>query len=398
MNAPSSFDAALAFAADLIRIPGPPGQEEAVARRVVDEAERLGFDDVWIDEVGNVIGRIRGRGETPPVMLSCHLDVVDAGDASEWRYPPFGGVIEGGFLHGRGAMDIKGPLALQTHAAAAFIGDRPPGDLVIAHTVLEERGGWGMAHLMEAGEVRPGAVIIGESTGGDVCIGHRGRSEIVITVKGRAGHASAPADAVSALDGVGPVLDAVRTFAAALDVEDPVLGPASLVATDIVATPATRNVIPDRAEITVDWRTIPRLDGERARAALEAHLRSSVDLAPGLTLGVDHAVEPQRTWTGRERDWPMFGPGFLVPPDHPIPTAAAAAVEQATGRRPAVRPWRFATDGRHTCGHHGVPTIGYAPGHEGHAHTNTERLSLAEARLAFDAYPSVIRAVFETLR
>ena len=70
-------------------------------------------------------------------------------------------------------MDIKGPLAIQTYAAAAAIGETP-GDVIVAHTVLEERGGLGMKHLLESGTVEPGVVIIGEATRGDICIGHRG--------------------------------------------------------------------------------------------------------------------------------------------------------------------------------------------------------------------------------
>ncbi|NIP79882.1 MAG: YgeY family selenium metabolism-linked hydrolase, partial [Gemmatimonadetes bacterium] len=59
--------------------------------------------------------------------------------------------------------------------------------------------------------------------------------------------------------------------------------------------------------------------------------------------------------------------------------------------------WRFATDGRYTHGEHGIPTIGYAPGEERHAHTNTERLELAKAREVFDAYPALIRGLFDAL-
>ena len=54
---------------------------------------------------------------------------------------------------------------------------------------------------------------------------------------------------------------------------------------------------------------------------------------------------------------------------------------------------QFGTDGGHCCGTHGVPTIGFAPGREVLAHTNRERLELDSARTAYEAYPSLIRAV-----
>ncbi|MDH5591174.1 MAG: M20/M25/M40 family metallo-hydrolase, partial [Gemmatimonadota bacterium] len=175
MSKAPTFENALAFAADLIRIPSLSGSEQAVAERVREEMDALGLSDVRIDDTGNVIGVARGGGDAPAVMLSCHLDVVAEGDPAEWEVPPFSGEVRDGFLHGRGAMDIKGPLALQTYAAASLIGEAP-GDVIVAHTVYEERGGLGMRRLVESGAVRPAAVVIGESTHGDICIGHRGRA------------------------------------------------------------------------------------------------------------------------------------------------------------------------------------------------------------------------------
>jgi putative selenium metabolism hydrolase len=389
-----SFDGAIEFARELIRLPGLPGSERAVAERVVRELRALGFEDVRLDELGSAVGRIPGGGG-PAVMLSSHLDVVDAGDPEEWEHPPFEARAEGGFLHGRGAMDIKGPLAIQTHAAAAYargLADGPPGDVIVAHTVLEERGGWGMSRLLESGEVTPDAVIIGESTHGDICIGHRGRAELEVRVRGVAGHASAPERAASALAPLGRVLAAIDDFGAALG-GDPVLGPSTIAATDVSSRPTSRNVIPDLVTVICDWRVLPAETPDGACAKLEAWLLGRVPLEEPYALEVALAGERQRTWTGRERDGRLFTPGFLLAPDHPIARAAADAVERETGRRPALRPWTFATDGGHACGVHGIPTIGYAPGEERHAHTNTERLSLDEARVAYDAYPALIGAV-----
>src|SRR5688572_23770085 len=130
-----TFDRAITFAQDLIRIPSLPGNEEQLAARVLAEFELLGFDEVWSDAVGNCFARVRGTADAPAVMLSSHLDAVDVGDPASWEHPPFAAIIEGGFLHGRGAMDIKTPLALQTHVAAAFLNRRLEADVIVAHTV-----------------------------------------------------------------------------------------------------------------------------------------------------------------------------------------------------------------------------------------------------------------------
>jgi succinyl-diaminopimelate desuccinylase len=386
------FGQALAFAQDLIRIPSPPGEEGDVAKRVIDEMTALGFDEVRTDEIGNVIGIVRGDPSAPSIMLSSHLDIVDVGVPDSWEHPPFEAVVADGFLHGRGAMDIKGPLAIQTYAAAECRARGVEGTVIVAHTVLEERGGWGMEHLMESGAVHPDAVIIGEATNGDICIGHRGRAELIVEVEGVAGHASAPERARSPLSALPSLLPALDAFADQLG-EAPVLGRSTAAVTAVETLPRSRNVIPDRVRLVVDWRVLPGIDAAGAAASLEEFLRARVDLVDATRLTVSNSTESQRTWTGLAEERRLFTPGFLLDPQHPIVQAAARSVARSTGREPSVRPWTFATDGGHTCGVHGVPTIGFAPGEERFAHTNRERLDLADARAAYDAYPQLIGAV-----
>lgn len=393
----ATFENALSFASDLIRIPGLPGQEGDVARRVLEEFEALGLENVRTDETGNVIGVAPGRGDAPSALLNCHMDVVAEGDHSEWEVPPFSGAVRDGFLHGRGAMDIKGPLALQTYAAASMIGEGP-GDVIVAHTVLEERGGLGMKRLLESGAVEPGVVVIGEATHGDVCIGHRGRAEVEVAIAGSAGHASVPDRARNALDLLGDVLAAVRDLAGT-QASDPVLGRSSLVATMIDVLPESRNVIPDSAVVTIDWRILPGDDDEslvaRVRDAIEARVPTPPE---GLSYEVRMASELQRTYTGLEADRNLLTPGFLMEPDDPMIVAAAEAVGRRDGEGPAkIRPWQFATDGGWSRGVFGIPTVGFAPGEERYAHTNRERLDVEEARWGFQRYPALIAAIQEAV-
>ena len=387
-----SFERAIAFAQDLIRIPGPPGQEKAVADRVLAEYEALGFDEYFRDDVGNAVAIVRGKGEKPPVMLSCHMDVVDVGDASTWEYPPFSGTIDDGFLHGRGAMDIKGPLALQTYVAAQCLENRPAGDVIVAHTVLEERGGWGMESLLKSGSVKPGAVIIGEATAGDICVGHRGRAELIVEIQGLAGHASAPERARNPIALLPAVMPVIEEFAAQQP-SAPLLGKATIAATAIETLPRSRNVIPDLVRIVLDRRVLPGKTADELCEEFEQLLKQRVQPPSGFDVRVYYSVEPQQTYTGMQRDRRMFTPGFLMPLDHVVVKTAVDIIAQHTGRVPQLRPWTFATDGGHSYGVHGIPTIGFAPGEERFAHTNRERLELTSARVAYDAYPHLLRAV-----
>jgi len=397
MSREASFENAMEFAADLIRIPGLSGHEGDVAQRVRAEMEALGLEDIRVDSAGNVIGVARGRGDAPAAMLNSHMDVVAEGDHDEWEVPPFSGEVRDGFLHGRGAMDIKGPLALQTYAAASMIG-KAPGDVIVAHTVFEERGGLGMKVLIESGEVDPGVVIIGEATHGDVCIGHRGRAELEVVITGQAGHASVPERAHNALDLLGDVLAGVRDLAEHQE-SDPVLGRSSLIATMVDVLPQTRNVIPDSAVVTIDWRILPGDDD----ASLLARVRDAVaaripQLPDGLSYEVRMATEAQVTYTGLEEDRNLLTPGFLMSADDPMILAAADAVGRRGADGPAtIRPWQFATDGGWSCGVHGIPTLGFAPGEERFAHTNRERIDVEEARWGFERYPLLIAAAQEAL-
>lgn len=102
-----SFERAIRFAAELIRIPSFPGQEGAVAERIVAELRALGFDEARTDRAGNVVARVRGTGDAPTVMLTSHMDVVDAGDPAGWEHDPHAGIVKDGWLHGRGSMDLE---------------------------------------------------------------------------------------------------------------------------------------------------------------------------------------------------------------------------------------------------------------------------------------------------
>jgi putative selenium metabolism hydrolase len=359
--------------------------------------DELGFDEIRVDDLGNVIGVLRGTLGGPPVMLNCHMDVVAEGDPEAWEHPPFGGVISGGNLHGRGSMDIKGPLAIQTYAAAVLRG-HAPGDVIVAHTVFEERGGWGMQHLLESREVEPAAVIVGEATQCDITTGHRGRGEVEVVLRGLAGHASAPERAQNALDLVPAVLKALEELAGRQDA-DPTLGRASLVATGIDVLPESRNVIPDEVVVVVDWRVLPGTTHDDLLGQVRESLgRQLPEVPPGMGVEVRMAKERQRAYTGRTEVRDLFTPGFLMDAGDPVIQAAARAVGRRTGGGSAeIRPWRFATDGGWSSGVFGIPTLGFAPGEERFAHTNRERLELDEARWAYSRHPGLVLAVQQTL-
>ncbi len=107
---PHDRQALISFLQDMVRIPSPSSQEGAMAERLAAEMRAVGFNEVRIDRVGNVVGRI-GPGSGPCLIYDGHMDVVGVGDPAAWTRDPFGAAIENDILYGRGAADMKGSLA-----------------------------------------------------------------------------------------------------------------------------------------------------------------------------------------------------------------------------------------------------------------------------------------------
>ena len=134
----------------------PPGNEAACIRYVADLLTRAGIDAKLLAEDPdrpNLVARLPGR-ETPgaaPLLLYGHVDVVPA-SGQEWRHPPFEGVVEGGYVWGRGAMDMKGGVAMLLAAflRAKIEGTPLPGDVILALVADEEAGSdLGAKYLVE---------------------------------------------------------------------------------------------------------------------------------------------------------------------------------------------------------------------------------------------------------
>ena len=222
-------DEAVAFAADMIRIPtvNPPGEAyEDCARFIGRTLQRLGFDVEYLAAEGrpehtvryprlNVVGSRTGLASRPTVHLNGHFDVVPAGEG--WSVDPFGGVVRDGKIYGRGSCDMKAGIAAAAFAAEAIrrAGVPVPGKIEVSGTVDEESGGFaGVAWLAEHGRLsatRTDYCIIPEPLNVDrVCVGHRGVYWFEVATRGHIAHGSMPFLGVSAIEGMGHLLQAIR--------------------------------------------------------------------------------------------------------------------------------------------------------------------------------------------
>src|SRR4026209_247759 len=104
------------FTQGLIRIKSMSGQEEEIIRFIEQKMKALGYDEVIIDSMGNILGRI-GNGEKS-ILFDSHVDTVTVNDEAEWDIPPFSGEIVDGYLYGRGSVDMKSSVAASVYAGA----------------------------------------------------------------------------------------------------------------------------------------------------------------------------------------------------------------------------------------------------------------------------------------
>ncbi|MGQ9502159.1 MAG: YgeY family selenium metabolism-linked hydrolase [Anaerolineae bacterium] len=370
------------FLRDLVAIPSLSGDERGVAERLKQEMERLGFDEVWIDRVGNVVGRI-GPGRGPKLLFDAHMDTVGVGDPKTWSHDPFGAEIENGVLYGRGACDMKGALASMVYGVALLKQSGLPlaGDLYVAGVVQEEPcEGYAVRLLIEEEGIRPNWVILGEPSNLQVSRGHRGRLELCVTVKGRAAHASMPQYGDNAIYSAARLIFALDLLTASLP-EDPFLGKGTLAVTQIYNTGGSRNAIPDSCTLIIDRRLTLGETETKALAEIQG-----VMIREGVRAEIEVAEHHLTSYTGFESAVPQRYPAWVLPEDHPLVQTTVWAVRQATGERPAIGRYNFSTDGAYTMGIAGIPTVGFGPGEEGQAHAADEHIRLADCFTAAHVY------------
>jgi putative selenium metabolism hydrolase len=358
----------------LIRISSMSGEEKNIAEFVRSEMQRLGYDRAWIDGAGNVIGRVAGEERNVPgIMLVTHLDHVDPGGRALWQHDPFGGELVNGRIYGRGASDIKGALAAQMMAPILLrqSGKKPAREVFVVSTVFEETGGLGMRYLLAQKEISASCAVIGEPSGNEIRLGHRGRMAVSVRCFGRSAHASAPERAIN------PHYHAAR-FLLALEkhlpelATHPQLGQSSIAPTLYQSNSISANVIPDYVDLLLDWRTT----NETMRDGIGWIEKIIKDA--GVNARVEVPRITQRAWTGyEEKDWPVIYNSFLTPQEHEEVQRFTGAFRAVAGREPQFGLWRFATDGRLTA-QAGITTFGFGPGEEAQAHVVDESISVEQ--------------------
>jgi succinyl-diaminopimelate desuccinylase len=272
MSRPDLTPATL-LASQLIRVDttNPPGNESRATALIAERLRDGGLEptvQMWDKGRANLVCTLPGADPgAPALLLSGHLDTVGVG-AQPWSVDPFGGVVDGDRLYGRGSTDMKGGVAAMVVAFERLAEDwhraDPARSVVLALTASEETGCQGAQAILPL--LPPiGAIVVGEATANHVGVGHKGVMWARLRVDGRTAHASRPDLGDNAVVRMAELITAVD--ATTLDAGECVLGRPTVTPT-LVAGGSGRNVVPDLCECTLDIRLTTAFGASAAREVL----------------------------------------------------------------------------------------------------------------------------------
>jgi putative selenium metabolism hydrolase len=375
----------VAFLRDLVAIPGESSHEGPVIQRIRQEMQKAGFDEIRIDAMGNILGRI-GSGKTV-VMMDAHIDTVGIGDPKEWAWDPYKGKVEDGYVYGRGAGDQRAGMACMVYAAKIIKDLGLAGDYtlwVVGSVQEEDCDGLSWVYILKEDGIRPDCVLITEPTGLRIYRGQRGRMEIEVHLRGRSCHASAPERGDNPIYKMSRLVEEVEKLNTRLR-HDPFLGKGTIAVTEIRSISPSLCAVPGACSIHLDRRLTA---GETKDSAV-----AEVKALPGAEEAeVEILNYDTPSYTGLRYPMEKYYPTWVLDEAHPLARAAIATYETLWKKAPVVDKWTFSTNGVGSMGLMGVPTIGFGPGEEDVAHSVVERVPirhLVDAAEFYAAFPLI---------
>lgn len=367
------------FLKDLCAIPSYDSQIRAVGERAEAEMKKLGFSKVWFDQMGNVVGEI---GSGPKKLLyDSHIDTVGIGDPNAWGWDPFTGKVEDGVFFARGACDEKGstPGMIYGLAIAHELGLLDGWTGYYFGNMEEWCDGIAPHALVEAEGLRPDFVVIGEPTKMQVYRGHKGRVEMQVVAKGKSAHAASNFLGDNAIYKLLPIIDAISKLEPELG-DHPFLGHGRITVSDMHVKTPSINAVPDEALIYIDRRVTFGETPEAELARIQRLIGDRTDIQASILFYDDPS------YTGFVFPVDKIFPAWALDEDHPYVQAGVQTGAALWGTPTPTGKWDFSTNGIYWMGKAGIPSIGYGPGDEIHAHTVIDQVPLDDVVRATEWY------------
>jgi putative selenium metabolism hydrolase len=370
------------FTQNLVRIKSLSGQEEEVIKFIEKKMIALGYDEVSLDAMGNVLGRI-GNGKKT-ILFDSHVDTVDVKDEEAWEFPPYSGEMIDGRLHGRGSVDMKSGAAASIYAAvlARQLGFTDGKTIYVSCTVFEEDcDGENLKHLFKDFNLKPDHVLICEPSSNIITLGHKGKAQVSIKTHGLSAHGSAPEKGVNAIYEMADIIQRVNATNLELMKAGDLHG--TLVMSKISSISASLNAVPSQCEAYLDRRMIP---GET-----EQDIRQEMDkLVKGKNATWEVGTLHRKSWTGMDIEYQPFHLAWKIDLEHKLTRACMAAYRDTFGKEPAEFDfWDYSTNAV-TPVSMGIPTIGFGPGEYKLAHMRNESCAINQILDACNFYTRLI--------
>ncbi len=374
-------DEIVSFLCDLVKIQSLDGHEGEAAQRLKLEMEKVGFDEVKIDPMGNVIGRV-GSGDTV-IAMDGHIDVVDIGDESQWNVPPFSALIKDERIWGRGTADQKGGVAAMVYAVKAMKELDLLEDLTIYITGSineEDCDGLCWQYIIKEDGIRPEFVVLTEPSDGNIYRGQKGRMALKITTKGISAHGSVPEQGVNAIYKMAPIIQEIEALNEKLPTH-PELGKGTVTISQVFFSSASSCAVADGCSIILDRRLTFGETREKVLAELQE--MESVGRAEAEVEIIMYNVP---TYTGLVYPSESYFPSWITPEEHQCVKAAVSAFKALFQKDPLVDKWVFSTNGVAVSGLNGIPCVGYGPGDAREAHKANESVKIEDLVLSAMMY------------
>ena len=359
------------FLRDMVKIPSESCEERDVVLRIKQEMEKVGFDKVEIDPMGNVLGYI-GHGKHL-IAMDAHIDTVGIGEIKNWNFDPYM-VYAGKIIKDLGLEDDY--------------------TLLITGTVQEEDcDGLCWKYIIEQDKIKPEFVVSTEPTSCQIYRGHRGRMEIKVNVRGISCHGSAPERGDNAIYKMADIIKDIEKLNETGLAYDPFLGKGTVTISQIFHKSPSRCAVADGCWISLDRRLTV---GENDKTSIaEIENLPSVKRAKAEVTMYDYE---RPAYTGLVYKQECYFPTWVIPEESIYVQSMKQGYEGLFGKAPVIDKWTFSTNGVSIMGRFGIPCLGFGPGDEKEAHAPNEKTRKRDLVICAALYATVPGLYLENLK
>jgi acetylornithine deacetylase/succinyl-diaminopimelate desuccinylase family protein len=352
---------------DLIPLasPYPPGTSVEICAYAARRLKKAGYKVEIATKtkgVDNVVARMKGKKPGPSVAFNAHVDTVGVGERANWKSDPFKALVKGGLVHGLGAGNCKGSMAVQLWLAEEIARQGGPasGELLFTFVADEENlGPDGMEFLRASGRVRPDILILGAQTENNLIVAERGVMWARITTKGRAAHAGNPSAGDNAILRMMRLVSGLQSYYDKALAKRKTGAMNSTVNVGMFHGGHNTNVVPSACTVEIDRRLLP---DEKVKDAFKE-----------LKHVIDGMKEPKGSYSV---EFLTGTNGFSAPANGTAVTAFERAIKGQTGRKAKFLNATGVSDGRYYADD-GIEIINFGPGSGAQGHAANESVPVA---------------------